>query len=158
VRRLRGLLIALAVLAISAGAVLAGRALPQFAADGLAQGADASARPVPSAPAVVPTADDEDEAKDEGEGAAPEAEETPDADAPATEASDHPDNHGAVVSEAAKGETPEGWRNHGAYVSAVAHGLVAPDATAPPEAVANGGRMPKPDKAPKAAKAPKPTH
>lgn len=143
-RRIRGLLIALAVLAISAGAVLAGRALPQAAADGLARAAEASGKTVPVRPAPALTAEDPEE-----EEAAPESEEAEDA--------EDPDNHGAAVSEAAQGETPDGWRNHGAYVSAVARGLAKPGDPAPPEAVANGGRMPKPDKAPNAAKPAKPT-
>ena len=32
------------------------------------------------------------------------------------------DAHGAEVSAAAQGETPEGWKNHGQYVSSIAKG------------------------------------
>lgn len=142
--RLRGLLIALAVLAISAGAVLAG--LPQAAADGLARASEASGKIVPARPAAEPTVEEPDEDIDEDE----------DTDEETDEDADRPDNHGAVVSEAAQGETPAGWRNHGAYVSAVARGLAEPGDEAPPEAVANGGRMPKPDAAAKSDKAAKP--
>jgi hypothetical protein len=69
----------------------------------------------------------------------------------------HPDNHGATVSRPPRRD-PAGWSNHGAYVSAVARGLAEPGDPAPPEAVANGGRLPKPDKTPNAAKSAKPTH
>lgn len=140
--RPRTILAALAALALSAGVVLG--ANPPAAADhGRSTAADASGMTVPPSPppgleVAAPTPSDEETEE-------PEATESPE---PA-ENGDHPDNHGAKVSEAAQGETPEGWRNHGAYVSAVARGLVEPGATAPPEAVANGGRLkpPKPEAA-----------
>jgi hypothetical protein len=162
VRRLRGLLIALAVLAISAGAVLAGRALPQAAADGLSHAADASGRTVPASPDVAPTVKDESQDEDQDET------ETPEIDKDATteqtteivDGAEHPDNHGALVSKAAQGGTPEGWRNHGEYVSAVARGMAQPDEAKPsPEPVTTLKVKPvnsnKPDKP---AKPVKPTH
>ena len=124
-RHLRSLLIALAVLALSATVAFAGRpdSAPPTRAN--AQG-----------PAVTDTlAGDEGEAPDAeeaedpdtDEGEAPETD-APETDAPETEASDatdeetaeHPDNHGKLVSEAAKTETPEGYDNHGAWVRTVA--------------------------------------
>lgn len=146
-RRLRGLFIALAVLAISAGAALAG--LPQAAADGLARAAEASGKTVPVGPDVQPPAEEQEQVVDE------EQDEETEAPDPETEEAADTDNHGATVSEAAQGETPAGWLNHGAYVSAVARGLAQPGDEAPAEAVANGGRMPKPENA-AAAKAAKP--
>jgi hypothetical protein len=113
-RRLRSFLIALAVLALSAGVALAGRAIHPT-----------------QAPATGPTVDqgDQGEAGDGDEAEAPETE-APDADeaeAPETDAPDadgangeHPDNHGKLVSEAAQLETPAGFDSHGAYVRTVA--------------------------------------
>lgn len=126
-RRLRSLLIALAVLALSAGAVLAGR----------------SALSAPVLPDVAVThADGSDDRPGDAEetepGEAPEAEpgdteETPEAEVPETAAPDggssapadastavHPDNHGKLVSEAAQGPTPAGSDNHGQYVRTIA--------------------------------------
>ncbi len=167
-RRFRSLVIALAVLALSAGIAFAARQMPQQSADGLSKAAEAAGKTVPVGHPTVTSSDegkDADIDDEAGEGAdaaaaeAPDEAEAPDADEPA----DQPDTHGATVTEAAQGETPAGWANHGAYVSAVAHGDVQPGDPAPDEAVANGGRMPKPDKAPKADhvkpdKAAKPTH
>ena len=124
-RRLRSLLIALAVLALSAGAVLAGRS--------------ALSAPVHPDGAVAHTegADTETGETEETEPAeAPETEtvdtgETQtDANAPAADATTgvHPDNHGKLVSEAASGPTPAGFDNHGAYVRTIAqdnHGKAA---------------------------------
>ena len=111
--RARGLLVALAVLALSAGIALAGRpatAPPAAAAGGLERASDASGKTVPVA-ALDPDApaadEDADEATDENEPAD-------------TDAAVHPDNHGKVVSEAAQGETPEGFDNHGQYVKTIA--------------------------------------
>ncbi len=116
-RRLRSLLIALAVLALSAGVALAGRAIHPAAA-----------------PATGPTVGqgdqgDQGEAGDGDAAEAPETEapEAPETEAPETEAPEadtaagvHPDNHGKLVSEAAQAETPAGFDNHGAYVRTVA--------------------------------------
>jgi hypothetical protein len=59
------------------------------------------------------------------------------------------------VSEAAQGETPEGWTNHGEYVSAVARGLVQPGDPKPAEDAAATLKV-KPAKADKAVKPDKP--
>lgn len=119
-RRLRSVLIALAVLALSATAVFAGRSALTTAP-----------APVASQPDVDDdggAGDDEggaeeelDEPKDEDGAAdeAGEADEAPDADGHASTAA-HPDNHGKLVSEAAHAETPAGFDNHGAWVRSVA--------------------------------------
>jgi hypothetical protein len=128
-RRLRSLLVALAVLALSAGAVMAGRgshpaSLPQTS------GTEASDQ------------GDQNEQGDQDEGNEADAPETeaPDADqsesgdtgAPESDAGSgvHPDNHGKLVSEAAQAETPAGFDNHGAYVRTVAHQNHGADASA----------------------------
>lgn len=131
--RPRTILTALAALALSAGAVL-GATPPLAAQGGLSTAGEASGKTVP------PTA-----RPDLGVPAPTPTEETPNPTSAPDENGEHPDNHGAIVSQAAQGETPAGWANHGAYVSAVARGLVEPGASAPPEAVANGGRL-KPEK------------
>ena len=114
-RRFRGVLIAIVVLGISAGAVFAGHVVLQ-------------------APATTPTAaehGDQDEQADETDSEAPEAAETEDAadlDAPKIEDGTGPtDNHGALVSRAAQMETPVilgvgavQFANHGEFVSCVA--------------------------------------
>jgi hypothetical protein len=127
-RHLRSPLIALAVLAISAGVVLAGQALPELASDGLDRASQASGSDVPVGAGPSTTDGDapaagleQPDASPDGD-LAPEAETGPAADGAA---------HGAAVSEAATGETPDGWANHGAYVSAVARGLVQPGDPAP---------------------------
>jgi hypothetical protein len=113
VRHLRGFLAALVALAMTAGLALAARpaTMPQAATDGLGTAAGAAGK-------VVPVVAEPTEA-------APEAEETPDAtveepdeDAPTED--EAADNHGATVSAAAQGETPEGFDNHGQYVKSVA--------------------------------------
>lgn len=131
--RPRTLLAALAALALSAGVVL-GANPPAKADHGRSTAGNAAGLTVPPSappsldkPAPSPSADDEDTENPEPSGS--------------PEPSAHPDNHGAVVSQAARGETPDGWANHGAYVSAVARGLVEPGAAAPKSAVANGGRL-----------------
>src|SRR5262249_38369280 len=124
------LLIALAALALSAGAVLAGRGLHPAPANAPAnalapsvdqgdqgdqdqQGADEGGQ------AGEPGADAPDtEAPDADQGAAADAPEAPESDGGT---GTHPDNHGKAVSEAAQGPTPAGFRNHGQYVKTVAH-------------------------------------
>lgn len=114
-RRLRSLVIALAVLALSAGAVMAGRGTH-----------------LPDAAPTGQTADQGDQ-NEQGDAAdAPEVEqpEAPETEAPETDepqtggdtgtAGVHPDNHGKLVSEAANAPTPAGFDNHGAYVRTVA--------------------------------------
>jgi hypothetical protein len=115
-RRLRSLLIALAVLALSAGAVMAGR------------GAHLS-----DAAPTGPTAEQGDQNEQGDEAEAPEVEqpeapetETPETDEPQTggdtgTAGVHPDNHGKLVSEAAQlTPLPDGFASRGAYVRTVA--------------------------------------
>jgi hypothetical protein len=109
-RRFRGVLIAIVVLGLSAGAVFAGHVVLQ-------------------APATVPTAaeqGDQNEEVDENDNEAPEADEADDQEAP-DGTGDKPDNHGALVSAAARMETPffagagaTQFANHGAFVSCVA--------------------------------------
>jgi hypothetical protein len=116
VTRFRALLVAIAVLALSAGAALAGSSAPttpSAAADGLKRAAEAAGKTVPVAgqPAEAP-----DQAADENTEEAQPAEEAP-VDAQAAE---HPDNHGKVVSEAATATTPDGFDNHGQYVKTIA--------------------------------------
>lgn len=134
-RHLRSLLIALAVLAISATVAFAARPDSAPPTHANAQG-----------PAATETPDgDEGEAPDAEETDDPDTDEVeaPETDAPETEASDeqapdadaveHPDNHGKLVSEAAQAETPEGYDNHGAWVRTVAqdnHGHSAERAAA----------------------------
>jgi hypothetical protein len=112
-RRFRGVLIAIVVLGLSAGAVFAGHVVLQ-------------------APATSPTASeqgDQDEQADETDNEAPE---TDKADQDAPDANDGTgntaDNHGALVSAAAQMETPvfaaagaTQFANRGAFVSCVAH-------------------------------------
>jgi hypothetical protein len=145
-RHLRGLVVALAVLALTAGGVLAARALPTApppaAASGLQVATDASGHAVPVR-AETPTSPDADEDADQdGDGA-----EAPDEDAPDTDPSDaaRAQNHGWFVSQAAAAETPAGFANHGAYVSSIAKGDDGKPAAATKAA----------DKAAKAAKAAK---
>jgi len=125
-RRLRSLLIALAVLALSAGVAMAERGLhpaqaPQTPGTEAADQGDQNEQG---------DQDNQDQAE------APEVE-TPDANQTGTGNTDapdsntggvHPDNHGKLVSEAAQAVTPTGFDNHGAYVRTVAqanHGAAA---------------------------------
>ena len=122
-RRVRGILIAFAILVLSAGAALARPPadMPEAAADGLERAEDVSGVSVPvagppdelgpeAAPTVEPT-----------EGSAelpiPEPSEAPEAAEPVAQ---QPENHGAAVSVAAQSETPAGFDNHGQYVRSVA--------------------------------------
>ena len=124
-RQLRGLLVALAALAISAGVVLAARpasveAPAAAAGDGLDRASEAAGKilPVrPEAPAVPAVDDDEDvdESAPDGD------EEEEGADATAGEG-ERPQNHGWFVSQAAKGATPVSAVSHGAYISEIARG------------------------------------
>lgn len=123
-RHLRGLLVALATLALSAGVVLAARptsveAPAAAAGDGLDRASEAAGKivPVQPQPPAVPEAD-EDEGVDES---VPDADEDEDADASAGNG-ERPQNHGWFVSQAATGATPASADNHGAYVSEIARG------------------------------------
>jgi hypothetical protein len=148
-RHLRGLLVALATLALSAGVVLAARpasveAPPAAAADGLTVASQASGTTVPvrADEAAAPAAE-ENEGVDE---AAPEVQEQADTAEPAVTAGERPQNHGWFVSEAAKAPAPA-TGNHGQAVS-----LVARSDAGKPEAAtaAAAAKAAKPAKAPKA--------
>ncbi|HET9345214.1 MAG TPA: hypothetical protein VFO05_05875 [Candidatus Limnocylindrales bacterium] len=109
-RHARGLLVAIAVLVLTAGAALARAAdpatgsMPDAASNGLERATEVSGKTVPvAAPAAGA---DQDEEVDENVDEEPAAE--------------HPDNHGAAVSEAAQGATPEEFANHGQYVRSIA--------------------------------------
>ena len=124
-RHLRGLLVALATLALSASVVLAARpasveAPAAAAGDGLTRASESAGKivPVQPEPPAVPEAD-EDEDVDESVPDADEAE--GDADASAGEG-ERPQNHGWFVSQAATGATPASADNHGAYLSEIARG------------------------------------
>ena len=157
-RHLRGLLVALATLALSAGVVIAARptsvdAPPAAAADGLSTATEASGKSVPVR-AEGPAAPDVDQEQDADQ-AAPEVDAEADA-APAA-AGERPQNHGWFVSEAAKGATPESADNHGQYVSEIARSDAGkPEAaTAARERGAAASAAGKANKPAKAAKAPK---
>jgi len=114
-RRLRSLLIALAVLALSATAALAGRS--------------AFSNTNSQVAAQNEQGDEQAEASEAPDTEAPDASEAPEtepADSPdATDTTDaangvHPDNHGLLVSQAAQSATPTGFDNHGAYVRTIA--------------------------------------
>jgi hypothetical protein len=141
VRRLKSLLIALVVLALSAGVAFAARVMPQAANGGLERAAEAAGKTVPVDHTAGDESDEEEQAPDAEEETTEETEETTEEE---TTEDAQAETHGATVSEAAEGDTPEGWANHGAYVSAVARGLAEPGDPAPAEAVENGGRMPNP--------------
>jgi hypothetical protein len=115
-RRLRSLLIALAVLALSAGVALAGRSAH-------------SAPPRPDQATQVEGSGNEQgdvDASEPSEGPETEASEPPENEPiSGTEGTDtatgvHPDNHGKLVSEAAQGATPSDSDNHGQYVRTIA--------------------------------------
>ena len=151
-RHLRALVVAIAVLALSATVVLGARGLPSLtvaltgsgttasADDADAQGEDADDPGADSDAPGEDAAEDADTVAD-GDADQPEAAETDGADAPETGEADAPEPgddasaHGAMVAEAAGMDTPDGFTNHGAFVSCVArqnHGHLAPDATADP--------------------------
>jgi hypothetical protein len=120
--RTKSILAALAAVALSATAVFAaaGTAPADAAKDGLARAATASTLLVPV------RADSPDTATTHERNKPPEAGESPDLgkspDLARTKAADtaHPDNHGALVSAAAKAVTPAAFANHGAYVRSIA--------------------------------------
>ena len=156
-RHLRGLLVALAALVLTTGAVLAARpasveAPPDAAGDGLTRASEAAGKTVPVRPAPAAPEVDEDEDGDEN---VPEADEEEGA---ADEAAgERPQNHGWFVSEAAKATTPDGFDNHGAYVSEIARGdegkpEAATAARGAGSAKAEAAKARKADRAPKGAK------
>ncbi len=136
----RAVVVAIAVLALSAGAALAARSaltMPAASDAGLERAAEAAGKTVPVA---GPPAD-----------AAPfvQAPENVDEQKPAEEpavnqAAEHPDNHGKTVSEAAHATTPDGFDNHGQYVKSIAtdnHGQdVATEPAGAPAAKGKPGR------------------
>ncbi len=111
-RRFRSLLIAIAVLALSATAALAGRGVisnQHGQVAGQTTQGDQQA--------------EESEAPDAQESEAPETSDPPEAattDAAGAAVGVHPDNHGLLVSQAAQSPTPDGFDNHGAYVRTIA--------------------------------------
>jgi hypothetical protein len=119
-RRFRGLGVAIVVLALSAGVVFATGPLAspsshaQPNAEEPSEGADEDASEAPET--EEPSDDTDEDASEAPETEAPEVEDADDADAAANE-----DNHGGLVSAAARMDTPEGFANHGAFVSCVAH-------------------------------------
>ncbi len=123
--RLRALLPALAILAISTTVALAAGhgAVPSDEQPSVSPSADVSPSMEPSQNAEATESPEASEA--------PEATESPEA-AGSPEAG-HPVNHGCVVSLAAKTATPSGFKNHGQWVSSIAkqnHGHGFPDPTA----------------------------
>lgn len=117
-RRLRSLLIALAVLALSATAALAGRTVLSAPHNQVANQTEQGDEQAQESEA--PDTDEAESPDNEGADAsgAPEA---PTTDETTTDtAGVHPDNHGKLVSEAAQSATPDGFANHGAYVRTIA--------------------------------------
>jgi hypothetical protein len=120
IHKFRGLGIALAVLAISAGAAFAATPAMRPVASTSTHGDTASATETPE-PTETPEATETPEPTE-----TPEATKTPDATGTPTGTaaptkSPNPDTHGALVSTAAQMPTPSGFPNHGAFVSCVAH-------------------------------------
>jgi hypothetical protein len=119
-RHIRSLVIALVVLALSAGAVLAGRDMPASATFGLDTASEASGKTVPVGPASTDEPEEAEEADEAEE--AEEVEEVEEAEEDDPEDVERPANHGAIVSAAAQAETPDGFKTHGEYVSSIARG------------------------------------
>lgn len=123
IRRSRGVLVALAALALTATAAFAARpatAPPAAATDGLTRAAAAAGHAVPVTDAQ--NAAPEAEVSDAPESEAPESD-APENHAPNTGTLDTAPpagTHGAIVSAAAQAATPTGYANHGAYVSSIA--------------------------------------
>ncbi len=126
-RHFRGLGIALAVLAISAGAAFA--AAPSMRPAGHTSNVPAVGATGTLDATGTPDATGTLEAKGTAEATeTPEPTDTPEATdtsesthSPDASGSPNPDSHGALVSAAAQKPTPSGFPNHGAYVSCVAH-------------------------------------
>jgi hypothetical protein len=121
VRRFRGLGVALAVLALSAGAVFAstpGTQLTPRAIDA-AENQSSNADPSESESAEPTESPEPTETTEPSE--SPEPSGSPEAPGGAPGASPNADTHGALVSTAAQMPTPSGFPNHGAFVSCVAH-------------------------------------
>ena len=109
-RRFRSVLIALVVLGLSAGAVLAARPALSTRPDTTANQAEGTTEASESAePSESPEPSESDNPSDAVNAAAAD-----------TSTGAHPDNHGLLVSEAAQGPTPAGFANHGAYIRTIA--------------------------------------
>ena len=121
-RHLRGLLVALAALALSAGAVFAAKALPTAppaaAAGGLSRASEAAGRTVPANDDHPAVAEPDANAEPDADAEQTDGTTTGDTNAPA----ERQQNHGWFVSQAAQAPTPDGFANHGAYVSSIAQG------------------------------------
>ena len=125
-RQFRGLGIALAVLAISAGAVFAAAPTLQLTSN------HGTTHPAVDAPGSV----DQSESAERSAAEATESPEPSDSAEPSEgvqpasplspKGSPSADTHGALVSTAAQMPTPSGFSNHGAFVSCVAHLDVSP--------------------------------
>lgn len=128
-RSARGLLVAIAALALTGSAVLAARSLPSAASAGTQYASTVSGKTVPAAQtAGTPDANEQPDADE-----TPEPKETPEAkdDADTATNADRPHNHGWFVSQAANADTPAGFDSHGAYVSSIARSDAGkPDAAA----------------------------
>ncbi len=140
-KHLRGLLVAIAALALSAGVVFASRptAAPANGPDGVSTPVVADDRS--DEPNVPDADDDQEEDGEDGEDGetAPDVDLEPDAEDPDAESSERAQNHGWFVSEAAHQATPDGYKNHGEYVSEVARGDDGkPKADDPESAEADG--------------------
>jgi len=125
-RSARGLLVALAALVLTGGAVFAARGIQSASTAGTQNASAVSGRTVPATQDAG--APDSNEKPDADE--TPEPAETPEAedgaqggtsDSPVANA-DRPHNHGWFVSQAANAQTPDGFDNHGDYVSSIARG------------------------------------
>ena len=133
-RSARGLLVALAALALTGSVVFAARSLPLGATAGTQHAGAVTGKAIPATVGAggldsngQPDADETAETQETPE--AQEQDETATGDNAANAA--RPQNHGWFVSQAANADTPPGFANHGDYVSSIAHGdLGKPDAAA----------------------------
>lgn len=119
VSRLRTLIVAFAALVLTAGVALAGHSalsMPSASSNGLERAAEAAGKTVP----VAGPAENADEQTDEDAATEQQPADEQPAEVQPADAGVHPDNHGAVVSEAAKAPTPAGFDNHGQYVKTIA--------------------------------------
>lgn len=137
-RQFRGMLVAIAILALTAGAAMAGQ--PATPANGLEVAAQHAGKTVPVVDAA-PGEEDEDEDEDEEvEGAEDTADNCLVDPTGLDEVALAELTHGQIVCWAAHQGTPEGYDNHGAWVSEWArgdHGAPA-DGAETPDAAADG--------------------
>jgi hypothetical protein len=122
-RSARGLLVALAALALTGGAVFAARSLPSAASSGTQHASTVSGKTVPAPQgAGAPDSNSQANSDENAEQETPETETD-------TTTGIRPQNHGWFVSQAAQTDTTTGIVTHGAYVSSIAKGdLGKPDA------------------------------